>query len=78
MTTTHFEVEKIVGKVNHPYFSFSRKGQFLSNAFFEVLGSSAGFNKVCFRLPYFLIFFFDLEASAFVSGPLYPIPEFCI
>ena len=59
------------------HFAFPRKGQFVSNAFFEVLRSSADFNKVCFSLLHFLIFF-DSEASAFVSGPLYPIPEFCI
>ena len=28
-------------------------------------------------LAYRIFFFFDYKASAFVSGPLYPISEFC-
>ena len=42
--------------MDHSYFSFFHKGNFLSKAFFEVLMSSAGFNKVRFSLPLFLIF----------------------
>ena len=42
--------------MDHPYFSFSRKGELLSNAFLEGLKSSAGSNKVRFNLPHFLFF----------------------
>ena len=35
--------------MDYPYFCFSRKGHILSNAFFEVLRSFAGFNKFCFN-----------------------------
>ena len=80
MTTTQFEFEKLVGQSGyHPYFSFSRKGKFLSKAFFEVLRSSAGFNKVRCSLPPFLCFSplgknYSI-ISAFVSGPLFPTPK---